>query len=118
MFWKQIWDFMKGIWNKLNFFRVSTKPDTTLDTAKVNLFGLKIEVTREVSAKVPHELSIVIPRAELRQNQSLKNGADRNTEIILSSITIAHSPRFERTGQPLPSPATPAPASRLAAGTK
>ena len=106
MFWKEIGKFFKSLWKKLDFFRVSAKPNTALDTAKVSLFGLEIEVTREVSVDIPYELTVVIPRAELSHNPNSKNSAESSTEIILNSITIAHSPRAEgertRTGSPLP----------------
>lgn len=91
MFWKRIWKFLKSVWGKIINRKTSNKNNTLLDTTSLKLFGLDIKVTREVSINVPYELTVVIPRAELRGN---KNSGNR--EIILSSITIAHSPRFQR----------------------
>lgn len=95
MFWKKIWEFLKSIWHTVSNRKISSKYDTTLDTASLKVFGLDIKVSREVPVGIPYELTIVVPRAEIRGDQ--KSG---NREIILSSITIAHSPRFE--GRPAP----------------
>ena len=98
MFWKKLWEFLCRFWKRINIFKTSSKTNTTLDTAKLSMFGLNIEVTRELPADIPYELTIVVPRAEYR-NTTNENKCDcRNLEIILNSITIAHSPRFERQG--------------------
>lgn len=90
MFWKNFWKFLKSIWGKVCNRIISNKNNTALDTASIKLFGLDIKVTREVPIDgPPYELTVVVPRAEYRFNK--KSG---NREIILSSITIAHSPRF------------------------
>lgn len=89
MLWKNLRRFLRAIWEKICNCRTSIKNNTTLDTAAIKLFGLDIKVTREVPIDgPPYELTVVVPRAEYRFNK--KNG---NQEIILSSITIAHSPR-------------------------
>ncbi len=94
MFWNSIWNFLKNLWKNLT--PTSKKPNTTLDTAKLNVFGMSLEVTREVAVDVPYELTVVVPRAEFRQTAAKSDlpAKNLNTEIILSSITIAHSPRL------------------------
>jgi hypothetical protein len=89
--------FLKKIWHSLSCFwarcgnHTSSKLNTTLDTVTIKVFGQEIKVTREIPiCGPPYELTVVVPRAELRTN--CKTGT---REIILSSITIAHSPRFE-----------------------
>lgn len=88
MFWKKVWELIKSIWKKITNCKISKKSNTVLDTASLKLFGLDIKVTREIPANVPYELTVVVPRAEFRGNQD-----GNNQEIILNSITIAHSPR-------------------------
>jgi hypothetical protein len=96
MFWKNIWFFLKSIWAKFGNHRTSMKNNTTLDTTSIKIFGQEIKVSREIPVNgPPYELTVVIPRAELRLNQ--KTGSQ---EVILSSITIAHSPRFEGQSKP------------------
>jgi hypothetical protein len=90
MSWKNIGDFFRSIWKKLCNCKISNKKNTLLDTASIKVFGFDIKVTREVPIDGPaYELTVVVPRAECRFNK--KSGQQ---EIILSSITIAHSPRF------------------------
>jgi hypothetical protein len=96
MIWKNFWEYLKSIWGKICNQKTSSKSNSLLDTASLKVFGLDIKVTRELPAGgPPYELTVVVPRAELRMNK--KNG---NQEIILSSITIAHSPRFEKESEP------------------
>jgi hypothetical protein len=88
--WRQIEDFFHHLWNRL--VKRSIRKDTLLDTTRLKLFGLDITVTRELPRDVPYELTVVVPRAEYR-----KGGQNRGQmEILLNSITIAHSPRAER----------------------
>ena len=92
MFWKNIWQFFKRIWAKCSHDHtnhVSPKLNTTLDTTLIKIFGQEIKVSREIPINgPPYELTVVLPRAEWRINS--KTG---DQEVILSSITIAHSPR-------------------------
>jgi hypothetical protein len=104
MFWKQLWEFLKSVWKKVLHRKTSAKENTTLDTVSVSIFGLDLKVTREVPTTVPYELTVVVPRAELRANASTGD-----LEVIVSSVTVAHSPRFEGErpiNAPAPKPAT------------
>lgn len=85
---------LEKLWQWL--LRRSRKKDTVLDTASVKLFGLEIKVSRELPKDIPYELTVVIPRAEYRLNGKAPGTSDEDWEILLNSITIAHSPRFER----------------------
>jgi hypothetical protein len=89
MFWKKLWEFLKTVWRKISGCKTSSKQTTLLDTVSLKLFGLELKVTREVPVGVPYELTVVVPRAELRGNKD-----SGNLEINLNSITIAHSPRI------------------------
>lgn len=68
------------------------------DDIFVNLYGLTISLQRKNLIDIPHEVTIIVPRAEVRHRYDHKNDIEE-TEIILSSITIAHSPRPEPTSR-------------------
>lgn len=95
MFLKRIRYFLLNLWEKLKNFKKSSSKNTLLDTVKLSLFGLKIEISRELPANSPHELTIIVPRAEFRKDSSTDNSKKAALEVLLNSITIAHSPRFE-----------------------
>ena len=88
--WRRFGDFFHYLWNRL--VKRSIRKDTLLDTVRLKLFGLDISVTRELPRDVPYELTLVVPRAEYRKGAQNRE----QLEIILNSITIAHSPRAER----------------------
>ncbi len=93
MFLKRIGDFLQNLWEKLKNFKKRFQKNTLLDTVKLNIFGLKVEISRELPADCPHELTVVVPRAELRQNLTVDKLKKSDLEVLLNSITIAHSPR-------------------------
>src|SRR5690554_1921056 len=62
------------------------------DKVEVNLPGLSILLKRESTLDVPHEITIVIPRAEFRK-KCHKDKSLCEYEIIYNSITIVHSPQ-------------------------
>ncbi|MGD8401613.1 MAG: hypothetical protein PVH64_11895 [Bacillota bacterium] len=72
------------------------QPHLGTDTVRVKLPGLEIKVSRDLPPDIPYELTVVIPRAEYRLKQKPPATA-KTWEVLLNSITIAHSPRFERT---------------------
>ncbi|MFZ5596269.1 MAG: hypothetical protein ACOY31_04570 [Bacillota bacterium] len=47
---------------------------------------LSISLTRKIGIDVPHEVSVFVPRAEIRFKE-------QETEFIYNSITIVHAPR-------------------------
>ncbi|MEW6572580.1 MAG: hypothetical protein AB1374_02970 [Bacillota bacterium] len=62
------------------------------DHARVELPPLVMEVTKRFTCKVPHEITVVVPRAEVRERIQMPFFT-RNREIIYSSITIIIAPR-------------------------
>jgi hypothetical protein len=104
MLLKNIWRYLQSVWDRFCNRKIRAKSSSSiLDTAFVSLFGLEITVTREITINgPPYELTIVVPRAELRMNKK-----DGSQEIILSSITIAHSPRLTSQGKQWTPPAIP-----------
>jgi hypothetical protein len=49
-------------------------------------------VERHFSLPVPHEITAVIPRAEIRSWRYRNGRLSEASELILNSVTIAHSP--------------------------
>ncbi|GAB6099190.1 hypothetical protein JCM16358_10690 [Halanaerocella petrolearia] len=61
------------------------------DQIYLDLDGLEIDMERCFAYDKPHEVTVVVPRAELRKK--LKEGdKTEEIEILLNSITIVHSP--------------------------
>lgn len=60
-------------------------PSTPSDSIKLTLPMLTISVTRKLTTPVPHEVSVIVPRAEIRFT-------DREAELIYSSITVVSTP--------------------------
>ena len=65
------------------------------DTISLALPGVAITLSRRLNINIPHEVSIIIPRAEIRMG-------DQETELIYSSITIVHAPRHPLAGEQSP----------------
>lgn len=61
-------------------------PPVQNDNIILSLPMLDITLTRKISIDVPHEVSVIVPRAEIRYSK----GA---VELIYSSITVVHAPR-------------------------
>lgn len=70
-------------------------PCTQDDAVELSLPGLSVTLTRRLNVDVPHEVTIIIPRAELRFRE-------RETELIYSSITVVHAPRHTPAGEQPP----------------
>jgi len=83
------------------FSETSTCQEELLkDEITLSLAGLEIALSRQMDIDIPHEVTIVVPRAEIRKRCDLadncpneENCPNCQLEIILNSITIAHSPR-------------------------
>ena len=72
----------------------ATGPDyKTIDDVVVRLDDLVLSVRRKINVDVPFEVSVVVPRAEVTETYSEGKMVQRT--LVYSSITIAHSPRFE-----------------------
>ncbi|HHY70133.1 MAG TPA: hypothetical protein GX519_00365, partial [Thermoanaerobacterales bacterium] len=78
------------------------------DIVEVGLPGLCIKVSRNINLNVPHELTVIIPRAEMRKKCLNDDCSKYEYEVIYSSITIVHAPRH-----PLAGPSSPIPSEIL-----
>ena len=81
------------------------KPQT--DYISLQLADLKINMARVTDPSIPHEVTVVVPRAEIREKFDESNRL-REREIILNSITIVHAPRHPLAGPPSQPPEIPA----------
>lgn len=63
----------------------------TLDEVDVALGELNMSMRRWFTSNLPHEVSVFIPHAEVRIR---KSRGVQETEMVLESVTIVHSPRL------------------------
>ena len=76
---------LKSVFKKSNDYR-------NKDEIYLSLDGLEIVVNRYFAYDNPHEVSVFVPRAELRKTIK-ENNKIEETEILLNSITVVHSPQ-------------------------
>lgn len=67
--------------------------ESTKDRININLWGLDLAISRDTTLDVPSEMSVIIPRVELRQKYTPSPNPVYETEIIMSSITVVLAPR-------------------------
>ncbi|GAB6085751.1 hypothetical protein [Alkaliphilus crotonatoxidans] len=77
------------------------------DSIQVELPGLLIKMTRITDPEIPHEVTVVVPRAEIREKFD-ENNRVIEREVLLNSITVVHAPRHPLAGPPSPPPEIPA----------
>ncbi|AKL94659.1 hypothetical protein CACET_c11940 [Clostridium aceticum] len=82
------------------------KKEHQSDHIQVELNGLDIRMQRVTSPEIPHEVTVVVPRAEIREKYD-DNGHLIEKEIILNSITVVHAPRHPLADPPSPPPEIP-----------
>lgn len=68
------------------------------DAVRIELPGLAVEVERCSSDTYPYELTVVLPRVEVRRTRR-QAGEEITEEYIYSSLTVAHSPRHPLAGE-------------------
>jgi|Deesub1362A_J573_1020465.scaffolds.fasta_scaffold04139_6 hypothetical protein len=84
------------------------KPSTyiTDDEVKVRLPGLEICMVRKSDLDTPHEVTVVIPRAEIR-TKYYEEERYWETEVVYNSITVVSAPRHPQAGPPAAHPEIP-----------
>lgn len=86
------------------------------DEIEVKIENVSIRVIRRTTLAWPHEVTVVIPRAEIRRRRYVNGKLDTEEEIILNSITVVHAPRHPLADEKPPG-AAPAP-PRIIFGTQ
>ncbi|MFZ5645745.1 MAG: hypothetical protein ACOY46_19480 [Bacillota bacterium] len=82
-------------WSRIKKRRITESkpcPPVQEDNITLELPLLRINLSRKLNIDVPHEVSIIIPRAEIRFS-------GETTELIYSSITVVHAPRHPLAGE-------------------
>ncbi|ADL69521.1 conserved hypothetical protein [Thermoanaerobacterium thermosaccharolyticum DSM 571] len=95
---------MININNLLSSIKKIFKKNKGYDKITLRLYGLDIEIERKTNIDIPHEVTVVVPRVELRKKVK---GDEEDIEIIMNSITIVHSPRHKELGISSPPPNIP-----------
>lgn len=62
------------------------------DRVGIDVAGYRITLDRILTYDEPHEVTVVLPRVEVRETRMDARGGTRSKEIILSSVTVVHSP--------------------------
>lgn len=89
-----------------NIKKCLSMKNMTRDHVDLDLWGLHLSVRRETTSDVPSELSVIIPRVELRRDCKPQTPVVCDTEIILNSITVVIAPRHPQEGGSPPSSPT------------
>lgn len=75
---------------------LALRPRKPGDRIHLTLNGLSIGLERRLCRCLPHEVTIVVPRAEIKVVE--ENGR-REVTVTMNSITVAHAPRFPPRGR-------------------
>jgi hypothetical protein len=79
-----------------------------VDESEIQIDGVSLKLNRSSTLRLPFEVSLVIPRAEIHRRYYEGGEVVREEEVKLSGITLVHSPRFPpRRGAPAGKPALP-----------
>ncbi|NLW07243.1 MAG: hypothetical protein GX039_04590 [Clostridia bacterium] len=62
------------------------------DEIELQVDSAVIRVNRRLSYEMPHEVTAIIPRAEIRRRRYDNGQLAWEEEIILNSLTVVHSP--------------------------
>lgn len=68
-------------------------PKTLRDQVKIRLPGTQVCFSRGYSGPEAHEITVVIPRVEIRSSLNIFGRAVYTREVILNSITLVDAPR-------------------------
>lgn len=74
------------------------------DHAELQLEDVNVKLSRKLNLLIPHEITVVIPRVELRDRQYVNGKLIAEKERIYNSITIVHAPRHPQENLPPPNP--------------
>ncbi len=66
------------------------------DEVELQLEDMTIKLSRKLNLFVPHEITVVIPRVELRDRQYANGELVSEQERIYNSVTLVHAPRHPR----------------------
>lgn len=64
-----------------------------MDEIEMELAGVQFKLRRVGESRVPHEIHMILPRAEIRKIQPQGENGPTELQIMLSNVNIVHSPR-------------------------
>ena len=90
----------KGAFVKIKNFvgKLMKKRNKQVDVVELTLPGLNIKMSRNILLDTPHEITVVVPRAEIRKICQNEDCSKFQCELIYSSITLVHAPRHPLAG--------------------
>lgn len=69
-----------------------------LDEVEMELGGVQFKLRRIGESRIPHEVHLILPRAEIRKIQPQGENGPTEVQIMLSNVNIVHSPRLMSEG--------------------
>lgn len=69
------------------------------DLVIVQLADLHIHVRRQKPVEVASEITVVVPRVEIRRQYTRPDGCAGEEEYIYNSVTVVHAPRHPEEGR-------------------
>ena len=70
------------------------------DEIEMQLEDITIKLKRKLNLFVPHEITVVIPRVELRDRRYADGKLAAEQERIYNSVTLVHAPRHPQENPP------------------
>ncbi len=69
-----------------------------MDEIEMELAGVQFKLRRVGESRIPHEIHVILPRAEIRKIQPQGEHGPTEVQIMLSNVNIVHSPRLTSEG--------------------
>lgn len=77
-------------------------PSMQIDEVEIEIEGVNMRLKRKLNLDVPHEISVIVPRAEIRRRKVEARQIVCEEEVLLNSITIVHAPCHPLAGESPP----------------
>ncbi|KLU58578.1 hypothetical protein CEB3_c45940 [Peptococcaceae bacterium CEB3] len=66
-----------------------------MDEMEMELAGVQFKLRRVGESRIPHEIHMILPRAEIHKVQPQGENGPTEVQIMLSNVNIVHSPRLQ-----------------------
>lgn len=98
------WGLISGLYQRFTsqFSPVREQSDCACppgDLVIMQLADLQIHIRRQKPVDVPHEITVVVPRVEIKRSYTRPDGCSGEEELIYNSVTVVHAPRHAGSGQ-------------------
>ncbi|PKM81417.1 MAG: hypothetical protein CVU89_09195 [Firmicutes bacterium HGW-Firmicutes-14] len=85
---------MKFLSKVKQIFNRNAGTEPGLDWIEVTVPGVHAKLVRKLPLPLPHEVSVFIPRLEIKKKVA-ENNKTTETSIVLNSLTLVSAPRHE-----------------------